>query len=106
MLLTAYQQVQAVARPSYSDSLDSDGLKDARIGVVRQLFAGPDSDSEILHLLDQALADMKRKGAEIVESVNIPEIDQIPPGKMACNSFKQDLNAYLAQLGPNAPMKS
>jgi Asp-tRNA(Asn)/Glu-tRNA(Gln) amidotransferase A subunit family amidase len=91
---------------SYLDSLDSNGLKDARIGVVRQLFAGSDSDSEVVHLLDQALADMKRKGAEIVEGINIPEIDQIPLLKMACNSFKQDLNAYLVQLGPNAPMKS
>src|SRR2546425_9249668 len=49
---------------------------------------------------------MKRQGAEIVEGVHIPEIDELPPPKLACNRFKQDINAYLAQLGPQAPMKS
>jgi Asp-tRNA(Asn)/Glu-tRNA(Gln) amidotransferase A subunit family amidase len=91
---------------SYSDSLDRDGLRSARIGVVRQLLAGPDPDREVVQLLEQALADMKRQGAEIVEGINIPEIDQIPVAKLGCNTFRQDLNAYLAQLGPNAPVKS
>ncbi len=91
---------------SYLDSLDRDGLRGARIGVVRQLFAGPDPDREVVHLLEQALADMKRQGAEIVEGVNIPEIDEIQPAKLGCNTFKQDINAYLAELGPNAPVKS
>src|ERR1700722_3153735 len=67
---------------SYLDSLDKDGLKGARIGVVRQLFAGPDPDRDVVHLLEQALADMKRQGAEIVEGVNIPEIDEIQPAKL------------------------
>jgi amidase len=49
---------------------------------------------------------MKRQGAEIVEGVNIPEIDQIPPSKLGCIRFKQDINEYLAHLGPQAPMKS
>jgi Asp-tRNA(Asn)/Glu-tRNA(Gln) amidotransferase A subunit family amidase len=91
---------------SYLDSLDRDGLKGARIGVVRQLFAGPASDSAVVYLLERALADMKREGAEIVEGVNIPEIEQIPAAKLLCNTFKRDINAYLAQLGPNAPVKS
>jgi Asp-tRNA(Asn)/Glu-tRNA(Gln) amidotransferase A subunit family amidase len=91
---------------SYLDSLDRDGLKGARIGVVRQLFAGPDPDRDVVQLLEQALADMKRQGAEIVEGINIPEIDQIPTAKLGCNTFKQDINAYLAQLGPNAPVRS
>jgi amidase len=84
-------------------SLDKEGLKGARVGVVRQLFAGPESDPDVLNLLEQALADMKRKGAEIVEGVNIAEIDQIPPSKLACDRFKYDINMYLARLGPQAP---
>ena len=63
---------------SYLNSLDKEGLKGARVGVVRQ-------------------------GAEIVEGVNIAEIDQIPPSKLACDRFKYDINAYLAHLGPPAP---
>jgi CorA-like Mg2+ transporter protein/Amidase len=37
------------------------------------------------------------------EGVNIAEIDQIPPSKLACDRFKYDINAYLAHLGPPAP---
>jgi len=53
--------------------LDKDGLRGTRIGVVRQLFMGPDTDPEISQLLENALADMKREGAEILEGVNIPD---------------------------------
>jgi amidase len=88
---------------SYLSALDKEGLKGARVGVVRQLFAGSESDPEVLHLLEQALADTKRKGAEIVEGVNVSEIDRIPPSKLACDRFKYDINMYLARLGPPAP---
>jgi amidase len=91
---------------NYLAALDKDGLKAARIGVLRQLFSEPEADPEVVKLLEQALADMKRQGAEIVEGVIIPEISQIPPGRLGCDRFKHDLNAYLAQLGPQAPMKS
>jgi amidase len=91
---------------SYLSSLDKDGLRGARIGVVRQLLAGPDPDREIVSLFDHALADMKRQGAEIVESITVLEIDGIPLSKLTCNRFKHDLNEYLAHLGPQAPMKS
>jgi amidase len=91
---------------SYLQFLDKDGLRGARIGVLRQLFMGPDTDPEILKLLEQALADMKRQGAEIVEGVNIPEIDEIPLANLFCNRFKYDIEAYLAGLGPQAPVKN
>ena len=91
---------------SYLKYLDKNALRGARIGVVGQLFMGADTDSEILHLFQQALADMKRQGAEIIEEVNIPEIDQIPPAKLFCNRFKYDVDAYLAGLGAQAPVKN
>jgi amidase len=91
---------------SYLKFLDRDGLRGARIGVVRQLFMGPDTDPEIRQLLENALADMKRQEAEIVERVNIAEIDLIPPSRLFCNRFKYDIEAYLASLGPQAPVKN
>jgi Asp-tRNA(Asn)/Glu-tRNA(Gln) amidotransferase A subunit family amidase len=67
---------------------------------------GPDTDPEIRQLLENALAAMKQQGAEIVDGVNIPEIDLIPPGRLFCNRFKYDIEAYLASLGPQAPVKN
>jgi Asp-tRNA(Asn)/Glu-tRNA(Gln) amidotransferase A subunit family amidase len=90
---------------SYLDFLDPNGLKGARVGAARQLYLGPDTDPDIMKLIDQALSDMKRQGAEIVDAINIPEITQTPAG-LFCNRFKYDINAYLARLGPQAPVKT
>jgi Asp-tRNA(Asn)/Glu-tRNA(Gln) amidotransferase A subunit family amidase len=91
---------------SYLRFLDRNGLKGARVGAVRQLFMGPDSDPDIVKLLERALADMKEQGADIVEGINVAEIDEISPAQLFCNRFKHDINAYLARLGPNAPVKT
>jgi Asp-tRNA(Asn)/Glu-tRNA(Gln) amidotransferase A subunit family amidase len=91
---------------SYLRFLDRSGLRGARIGAVRQLFMGPESDPDIVKLLEQALADMKEQGAEIIEGINIPEIAEIPAAKLFCNRFKHDINGYLARLGPEAPVKT
>jgi len=91
---------------SYLAFLDRNGLKGARVGAVRQLFMGPDSDPDIVRLLERALADMKDQGAEIVDGINVAEIDEIPPAKLFCNRFKHDINGYLARLGPQAPVKT
>jgi amidase len=100
------EPAQGKRSASYLASLDKDGLKGARIGVLRQLFARPDADPAIVMFLERALDDMKRAGAQIVEGVNISEIDQIPPSKLGCDHFREDINAYLSGLGPQAPMTS
>jgi amidase len=91
---------------SYLKSLDKDGLRGARIGALRQLFRETDTDPGIMHLMEQALVDMKGQGAEIIDGVDIAEIDQIPLGNLFCNRFKYDIEAYLASLGPQAPVKT
>jgi Asp-tRNA(Asn)/Glu-tRNA(Gln) amidotransferase A subunit family amidase len=91
---------------SYLTALDKAGLKGARVGVLRQLVADPEADPEVIMRFEQALIDMKREGAEVVEGINIPELDQIPPSKLGCDRFKADINAYLQTLGPQAPMKN
>src|SRR6516164_4825450 len=91
---------------SYLKFLDKDGLRGARIGALRQLFRETDTDPGVLHLMEQALVDMKGQGAEIVDGVDIAEIGQIPLGNLFCNRFKYDITAYLASLGPQAPVKT
>jgi Asp-tRNA(Asn)/Glu-tRNA(Gln) amidotransferase A subunit family amidase len=57
-------------------------------------------------VFDAALASLRRAGAVVVDSVVIPEQDSIPPGQRWCPRFKFDLEAYLARLGPAAPVKT
>jgi hypothetical protein len=94
---------QGLRPATYLSKLDKDGLKGARIGVLRQFLAGGDPDPEVVALFEQALADMKRRGADIVDGVSVPDI---PTSRLGCDRFKHDINAYLAHLGPQAPVKS
>jgi amidase len=91
---------------SYLRSLDPDGLRGARIGVLRQVFMGPTTDPEILRAMERALADMARQGAAVVEGITVPELDQAPAPRIFCNRFKHDIEQYLAGLGPRAPVRT
>jgi len=91
--------------PRYADYLVADGLKGARIGVLRQLSNTETADPEIVQRFEQALADMRKAGAVMLDSVVVAELDSIR-GPLFCPRFKWDLNAYLQHLGPGAPFKS
>lgn len=77
-------------------------------GVVRDLF-GSDSDpeaAEVNAVVDEALADMENLGAEIVDGVTIPNLEQILAyPSLSSFEFKFNLNDYLAKQ-PNAPVQS
>ncbi len=89
----------------YTQFLNADGLRGARIGVLRKTFGfNPAVDK----LMEAALEVMKKQGATLVDPVEIETT-----GKFGETEFlgfmyelKADLNAYLAWLGPNAPVKT
>ncbi len=91
---------------SYLRFLDKDGARGARLGVVRQLFTPENADPEVTARTEQALADLGRLGAVIVEPIRIAEIDTIPPPMLFCFRFKFDINDYLPRLAPDAQVKS
>jgi len=91
---------------SYMKFLDKDGVRGTRLGVVRQLFTPPNTDPDVMKRMEQALADLRRLGATIVDPVTIAEIDSIPPGMLFCFRFKADINDYLPRLAPDAQVKS
>ncbi|PLS07095.1 amidase family protein [Neobacillus cucumis] len=86
---------------TYTHYLKKNGLKKARIGVVRALFG---NDPQINKVMEQAIADMKSQGAEVYE-VTIPNLNEILAyPSLSGFEFKFQLNDYLASLGPNAPV--
>jgi amidase len=96
---------RAPATAQYAKALDPDGLRGARLGVARNM-AGfhPDTD----RLFDEAVAEMKRRGAEIVDPADVPNIKELgdPELEVMLYEFKAGLNAYFASLGPKAPVKT
>jgi amidase len=91
------------AAKDYTKFLDPHGLKGARIGVVRKLFGFNDA---VDHQMDAALAEMRSQGAEIVDPAEIETLEKFDKseGLVLQYEFKADINAYLAGLGPAAPM--
>jgi amidase len=89
----------------YTQFLNADGLRGARIGVLRKAFGfNPAVDK----LMESALDVMKKQGATLIDPVELETY-----GKFGETEFlgfmyelKADLNAYLAWLGPNAPVKT
>ena len=85
----------------YRPFLDANGLRGARIGVLRTLSERT-PDPQIAALFAQAVADLRRAGATVVD-VEIPDFARLSKGQW-CSVFKHDINEYLAALGPTAPV--
>ncbi|OGX83070.1 amidase [Hymenobacter glacialis] len=100
--LTAYSAGKVPAG-GYRQFLDKNGLKGARIGVLRTL-SERNPDAQVKAVFAQAVADLRKAGAVVVE-VEIPDFDEISKGHW-CSVFKHDVNAYLTDLGPSAPVKN
>ncbi|MXX86905.1 MAG: amidase [Acidobacteria bacterium] len=89
----------------YAQFCDPAGLQGARIGVARS-FTG--FDPRVTALFDDAIQAMADAGALIVDPANLPEAawnDELPLLLLEYE-FKADLNAYLATLGPDAPVRT
>jgi Asp-tRNA(Asn)/Glu-tRNA(Gln) amidotransferase A subunit family amidase len=91
---------------SYARTLDPNGMDGARIGVVMDLF-GRDTVHEVVNdVTESALARMVAAGATILR-VDIPDFDEVVRD-VSVEEFesKSVFNRYLADLGPNAPVRS
>ena len=81
-------------------------MKGARIGVVRNRLFGYSAAADAIAV--EAIADMKRQGAVIVDPVTIPTLGKFDDSEfqVLLYEFKADLNKYLAGLGPASPVHS
>lgn len=94
---------------NYAAALVPDGLKGARLGVLHQAYDTPTTDPEVAQLFAKALDDLRRAGATIVDPVAVAGLDEMRRGRTGlggCNTFKYELNRYLAALGEKAPKHS
>jgi len=89
---------------NYTQFLDKDGLKGARIGVFRTFVDLPETDPQIKVLVEKAIADMKAQGAEIIDPFIIPDFEALTKD-LWCDMFKHDVEQYLASRGPTVPFK-
>ncbi len=96
---------QGKSLTDYTQSLDPNGLKGMRIGVSRSDFG---FSSRVDKLMTDAIDVLKKGGAEVIDPTNIDSLKQLENTEITVLLFelKADLNAYLASLGPAAPVKT
>ncbi|MCF6347162.1 MAG: amidase [Flavobacteriaceae bacterium] len=79
---------------NYQQYLDLDGLKKARIGVLRQL-SDANPDIEIKTLFEKSIVDLQHLGATVVD-VYVQDFDSLKTNQW-CANFRQDIENYLAE---------
>lgn len=101
------------ALPRFLEALDSTALQGARIGVFREAFGSAEEDCDeedseeycmVRRVILGAIEQMKENGAEIIDSVEIPNLYSLKAWSSAFE-FKFDLMDYLAAV-PGAPVSS
>jgi len=92
--------------PDFLKSLDRDGLKGARIGVLREAYIRDGADPEILAIFEASLEDLKRAGAIIVDPAKIEGYEALkrPTEFGPCMGFKHDLNQFLKDRAGEVPV--
>ncbi|HEV2391206.1 MAG TPA: amidase [Verrucomicrobiae bacterium] len=93
------------ADTDYTRHLGPDGLRGARLGVARNFFGfHPGVDA----LVQSALDLMRAGGAELIDPVDLEKPSELERAEIEVLRYemKTDMNEYLAQLGPNAPVRT
>ena len=87
----------------YTQFLDPNGLKGARIGVARKVYFGYSSKAD--EVIERAIETMRELGAIIIDPADIPTAEEIKGSldelTVLTYEFKANLNTYLATRVPD-----
>ena len=101
----ATQRRGAAAPADYLAALDANGLKGARLGVVRKMFG---RNPSVERVINEAIDTLRRLGALVVDPVVVPSQGKYDDAEyqVLLYEFKDGLRKYFAALGPGAPVTS
>jgi Asp-tRNA(Asn)/Glu-tRNA(Gln) amidotransferase A subunit family amidase len=97
---------------SYTTVLRKDGLRGARIGVLRDFFRKGERHAEGIAIIENAIAQIKEQGAVVVDGLSLgvdafPLLDGTGPDAFARTNYYEgqfSYNLYFRRLGPNVPI--
>ena len=94
------------AQKDYTKFLDKNGLRGARIGVVRQMFGN--RNERVGEVIEMAIGLMKAAGAEVIDKVEMPSLRQMGDSEqqVLLYEFKAGIAEYLATRGENFKFKT
>jgi amidase len=93
--------------PTYTAFLDRDGLRGARIGVLRQaLRLEFGADERVVALFDAAVADLRAAGAVILDDFTVPGFEKFVNPQQTAARAKADWEQAFAYAGPTFPIRT
>lgn len=102
-----------IPEEGYTDHLISDGLEDARIGVLRNRFeptdernASSEAFESIRSCTETAIDAIESAGATVIDPFTVADPDRIAASRVVAYEFKRDFNAYLSEIGEASPIDS
>jgi amidase len=91
---------------SYTDFLDAEGLRGARIGLLDDLQGRAAAHEEVNAIVESSVEHMTRLGATVIR-FRIADFEAVSRDlSLQSFEFKVAFNRYLDSLGPAAPVKS
>jgi len=96
---------------SYTKFLDKNGLKGARIGILRESMgydSEPDSEDfkKVTEVFDKAVAELKAAGAEIVDPIVVPKLKELLARRAGSHAQAEESFQVYFGRGANPPFKS
>ncbi|HEY5808674.1 MAG TPA: amidase family protein, partial [Povalibacter sp.] len=105
--LVTMQSLPHLPAASYTTFLNPEGLRGARIGVLREMFRSGPAHAEGLALAEQAVFALNKAGASVYDPVLL-NIDLERTRMLKVNYWEAEtiLDKYFVDFGPNAPFHS
>lgn len=99
----ATEPANSKGQRDYARFLDANGLQGARIGVARNFFG---IHRQVDEIMESALTVLKAHGAQLIDPIQVPKPAELEAAELQVLRYemKADMNAYLARLGPSAPV--
>lgn len=90
----------------YLGALKKDGLKGARVGVLRDLFGNGPEDKPAIELAEAAIKVLKDQGVTVIDPLPAgPNLwDTLRDTNTGTGEYKQAINAYFAARGSATPV--
>ncbi len=102
----ASSPIGGIGSIDYTEFLDVDGLRGARIGVARDLIYEPNA----IALMDAILPELEAAGARVIDPVYIATVGDLASGvdeyRLLVTEFRYGLEAYFASYTPGGEILS
>ena len=93
---------------NYAGALDRNGLRGARIGILREAYERDSADPETVDLFLSAVEELRHAGAVMVDPAKVEGLEELKRQRDlgSCMGFQYDLNRFLAARGDQVPFKT